>query len=322
MPDRWRPLRSVRARTTAVAVGAVAIALAFAAFGLIGLLRNRLVASIDQTAVNRASDVAALVSSGTLPDHFDVPGEGDSAVAVVDSNGSPLLGGDADLNGLPAVTADDDHPTVFDFTWLDHGRRSHMRVAALVVRTPTGDFTVYAAQTRDDADQTVAAIMLALLLGIPLMLTLVGILTWRSAGRALAPVSKITSQVALITDRELDRRVPVPASGDEITSLATTMNSMLGRVERAMSLQRQFTADASHELRSPLTSLRTQLDVAVLDPEPVTVTDAAPNLFAELDRLDRLVTDLIALARIDGRAHDFRPVDLIQLVRDEVHGRP
>ncbi|MEO5723402.1 MAG: ATP-binding protein [Ilumatobacteraceae bacterium] len=307
--------RSIRARTTVVAVVAVGAALGIGAIGLTGLLHNRLLDSVDHAARARANDVAALVAEGAAPARFDLPGERDNVVQVVDEHGVVVSSTNSDLTG--AITKPSGADTaVFNVTLHRRDHSVHLRAAAVTVHTARGQFVVYATQSREEADETSLAVTLALLAGIPILVTLVGALTWRATRRALIPVHEITAEVALITDDALNRRVPVPDSGDEITELAVSMNSMLERVDTSMQRQRRFTADASHELRSPLSSLRAQLDVAVLESGEVSVADAAPGLFAELDRLDRLVVDLLALARIDSEAGPTEPIDIIDVVRE------
>jgi signal transduction histidine kinase len=138
-------------------------------------------------------------------------------------------------------------------------------------------------------------------------------------GRALRPVEQIRAEVAEISTGALERRVPEPASADEIGRLAQTMNTMLDRLQTGNERQRRFTADASHELRSPLASLRSQLEVARAHPDRADWILTSDDSLAEIDRMERLVRDLLMLARADAGGlkigHD--PVDLAQLARRE-----
>jgi signal transduction histidine kinase len=139
-------------------------------------------------------------------------------------------------------------------------------------------------------------------------------------GRALRPVESIRAQVAEIGgSRRIDRRVPEPAGHDEVWRLARrTMNEMLQRLQAAAERQRRFVADASHELRSPLASLRTQLEVSRDYPAPA--VGAVDDQLAEVERIEHLVADLLLLAKADE--HQLvvrsRPVDLREVVLDEV----
>ena len=313
--------RSVRARTTTLAVVVVGAALTVGALGLITLLRARLIESIDQTARSRAIEVAAFYEEGRIENIplFDV---GHSILEIVYDDGEirPLTR--FNLTGrLPVIHVDaNGTPEVVSLTVNDdrEHERFKMRVTSQPVIGRSGRATIYAAEPTESADKTIRTVTAALFAGIAGFVTLVGLLTWYTTRRALAPVHRITSEVSNISDRELDHRVEVPASGDEIAELAVQMNAMLTRVEGAMARQRRFTGDASHELRSPLTSLRTQIEVAAMDPNHVSVAEAQPQLLAELDRLDRLVVDLLTLARSDSGPIAAAPLDLAEIVRAEI----
>ena len=106
-------------------------------------------------------------------------------------------------------------------------------------------------------------------------------------------------EVEEISHTTLHRRVDEPATGDEVARLAHTMNDMLDRLEAAQTTQRQFVSDASHELRSPLATIRTSVEVAQLHPQGADWPDVATTVLHESERLDELVADLLALAKID-----------------------
>src|SRR5207244_7140362 len=122
---------------------------------------------------------------------------------------------------------------------------------------------------------------------------------WLLVGRALRPVDAIRAQVDEITGTTMHRRVRVPNTDDEVARLARTMNGMLDRLERASARQRAFVSDASHELRSPVSTIRAELEVASADGEHADWPAVAQRTLGETDRLGRLVDDLLALARLD-----------------------
>jgi signal transduction histidine kinase len=124
--------------------------------------------------------------------------------------------------------------------------------------------------------------------------------------------------VSAIEQADLSRRVPQPDGEDEISHLARTMNDMLGRLELAQRSQRRFVADASHELRSPLATLRTHLDLAARADGRLD-DDAVAAMSSELSRLSSLVDDLLLLARADerGLARPRREVDLDDILDAE-----
>jgi signal transduction histidine kinase len=158
---------------------------------------------------------------------------------------------------------------------------------------------------------------------VPLLALDLAVLTWFLVARALRPVEEIRSEVDLIRGGELDRRVPETGAGDEIDRLAATMNRMLDRLERATERQRQFVSDASHELRSPLASIRMQLEVAVAYPDRVDWDDVASGVLEEGGRMEALVDDLLALARADEGAVEASDdvVRIGDVARDEAAGR-
>jgi signal transduction histidine kinase len=126
--------------------------------------------------------------------------------------------------------------------------------------------------------------------------------------------------VDAISAAQLHRRVPRPKADDEIGRLAATMNRMLERLESARNSQRRFVSDASHELRSPITTIRQHAEVALAHPEHVTAAELAEVVLAEQQRMQRLVEDLLLLARVDEHVPLTRAaVDLDDLAFEEGH---
>jgi signal transduction histidine kinase len=180
-----------------------------------------------------------------------------------------------------------------------------------------------AASPLDEVSRSVDTLTHGLAFAIPVLVLLIGVMSWGITGRALRPVNAITSQVDVITASTLHERVPVPAADDEIAHLARTMNSMLDRLESASTRQRQFVSDASHELRTPVSSIRTELEVALLHPEATDWTEVAGNVLAEDARLERIVGDLLLLARLDEQPDLDRSedVDLDAVVHEQAARR-
>ncbi len=145
------------------------------------------------------------------------------------------------------------------------------------------------------------------------------VVTWRVVGRALAPVEAIREEVEAISTEQLHRRVPDPPGDDEIARLATTMNRMLARLEEGQSRQRRFVSDASHELRSPVASIRQHAEVALQHPDSTDLHSLAEVAHEESLRLQRVVEDLLLLSQIDEGTVRLRlePLDLDDLVHDE-----
>ena len=140
----------------------------------------------------------------------------------------------------------------------------------------------------------------ALVLGVAVVLV-----RW-AVGASLQPVERLRGQLAGIDGHTFGDRVDVPETGDELTRLAETMNQMLTRLEGAYAAQSAFVSDASHELRSPLATLRTSVEVAAADPTGQVWRESRPVVLAELLRLQRLVDDLLTLSTYDAGAVPLR----------------
>ncbi|MFE2586692.1 sensor histidine kinase [Streptomyces sp. NPDC059378] len=313
--------RSVRARTTLAACASVAVVLLAASAVVVLLLRANLERTVETGARTQARDVARAAADGRLTQPLTL-GPGTDFVQVVDAHGK-VVAQSQNLTGRPALTPTgtrNGHRT-YDLDAL--GEEHHQRVTTVTATTPTGPVTIHvgASLRTADAAEDVTTGALAALSG--LLLFTVGALTWRTTGRALRPVEAIRAEVAAIGDRGLDRRVPAPRSDDEVARLADTMNAMLERLEAAGARQRQFIADASHELRSPLAVLRTQLEVALTHPDPEVRDTLVAGALQDTERLQALTADLLLLARLDatGQSRPDEPVDLTDLVRTTVAAR-
>ncbi|MBF6083223.1 HAMP domain-containing histidine kinase [Nocardia cyriacigeorgica] len=195
----------------------------------------------------------------------------------------------------------------------------NFRVAALPATTTTGQpVIIYAAASLDTAESAVADARRAMLIGLPLLLAVVAAVTWLVTRRALRPVEAIRSELAEIMHGDLSRRVPEPRSRDEIGRLAVTTNETLAALEKSSERQRRFIADAAHELRSPIASLRTQLEVAQAHPDLLEMD----GVLGDTVRIQQLATDLLLLARLDaGEQPRADRVDLTALIEEELAHR-
>jgi signal transduction histidine kinase len=332
---RLRPLKrwllaSVRARTTALSMLVVAAALGVCAVSLVVIVSRSLVRNVDETNMTRAEDVAARARAGALGRIIPVSGgtsDRSVFIQVVDQAGSVVASSEnyRDPNAFIYVYPEDGthHRVVFQHTV--HGPpiapRANFRVLVLTGETPVGPANVIVATEMEQAEETVHELRRALAYGAPGVLLMAGLLVWLLVGRALRPVEVIRSQVATITDTlSLDRRVAAPPVDDEVGRLAQTMNAMLDRLQRSAERQRRFVADASHELRSPLASSRAQLEVALSHPDPETWETTAIDLLSENQRMERLVNDLLFLARNEERPAGLAratPLDLDDIVLAE-----
>ncbi|MFD4835587.1 sensor histidine kinase [Streptomyces uncialis] len=201
-----------------------------------------------------------------------------------------------------------------------NGDSTEYRFARVGVDAPgKGELRVYAGAPLSAERSAVGTTTTAMLIGFPLLLGVVSGVTWLVTRRAMRPVEGIRREMAAITASEdLRRRVPVPGTHDEVARLARTTNVTLAALEESVERQRRFVADASHELRSPIASLRTQLEVGAAHPELLDLEGAV----ADTVRLQQLAADLLLLARLDAgeRPGDAR-LDLAALVREELSQR-
>ncbi|WP_067462396.1 sensor histidine kinase [Actinomadura macra] len=340
---------SVRARTTLAATAVVTVALAAAGLAVVLVLGSSLGEQADLQAEVAAREVASQLAAGTAYAGLDLPDGDDHPVQVVDESGrvraasedlgaiegtgSPNVrpapsGGDRTPGGSGDDDDDDpargsvsgDDPHLSTGTATVEGHSAGYRFAAVKVTTPGGEtVTVYAGADLAAARDAVGTVTRVMLAGLPLLLAVVAGVTWLVTRRALRPVAAVRAELAEITvSGDLARRVPVPGSRDEVAGLATTTNETLAALEASVARQRGFVADASHELRSPIASLRTQLEVAAAHPELLDVA----GLVDDVVRLQQLAADLLLLARIDaGDRPPARPVALAPLLRDDLEHR-
>ncbi|MBK6670768.1 MAG: HAMP domain-containing protein [Actinobacteria bacterium] len=204
--------------------------------------------------------------------------------------------------------------------WLAaiRGDASDVSVSQGRVYLGSGAFTVVAASPLAPVRESLAAVEGGLVIALPLLVLIVAISTWFLTGRALRPVEAIRSQVESISGTTLARRVPDPGTGDEIGRLAATMNQMLDRLESAAQRQQQFIADASHELRSPVATIRAYLEVARHTADTTDWSAVVDDVLTEEARLEATIADLLLSASLDEGApiRDAEPVDLAALAHD------
>ncbi|MEW2212874.1 ATP-binding protein [Streptomyces globisporus] len=235
-----------------------------------------------------------------------------------DDDGDDDGGDDSSRPDSGEVSSDD--PEFSDGTATVDRTTADYRFAAVEATTREGvTLTVFAGAPLAAEQEAVGTVRGAMLTGLPVLLVVVAGVTWLVTRRALRPVEGIRREMAEITASEdLARRVPEPDSRDEIAALARTTNETLTVLEASVERQRRFVADASHELRSPIASLRTQLEVAEAHPELLDL----PGAVADTVRLQVLAADLLLLARLDaGEKPGGGTVELGALVREEVSQR-
>ncbi|HET6534078.1 MAG TPA: ATP-binding protein [Actinoplanes sp.] len=292
---------SLRARLSLVSVLAVAIGLLAGGLLLVGVLNFALLRAVNTEATDTARAVANLVDQDSLS--VPIPASPGVQVQVVDPQGRvravsatadrlvPILYPD-ELRGL----ADGDARVI---PGDRIGLTGPVRVVVADAGRPGDPVRVLVARSTADVAQGVRILRVTLLVAFPLLVLLLGAVAWRVVGAALRPVEALRSGAEEITGAARSDRLPVPDSRDEIHRLAVTLNGMLHRLDAARARQRAFVADAAHELRSPLATMRTELEVAQRLPDSTEWPALADDLLADVDRLSRLVDDLLLLARAD-----------------------
>jgi len=314
---------SVRVRTTALATVLVGTVLAAGAVLLVATLDRSLVSSDDGVNKARAQDLLALAVAGDLPPALS--NINDQGVAqVVDQEGR-VLASSSNVRGAAPIASfrpRGSGPTVRTVVNApDDDEVESYRVWAASARTSRGRVTAYVGTSLERVPEASRQLRRTLWLGVPVILLLVGAATWAMVGRALRPVEAIRARVVGISKGALDLRVPVPAAHDEIGRLAVTMNRMLDRMEDAHLRQRQFVADASHELQSPIAAIRAQLEVALAHPNRMDWTTLAYDVLEDCAQVELLLRDLLFLAKEqEGGLLPLRrePLDLDDIVMEEV----
>lgn len=173
------------------------------------------------------------------------------------------------------------------------------------------------ATTREEIEETLGTVRRSLLFGIPLALIISGLISLWTARQALRPLTKMTHSAAAITAEDLERRLPVPKANDEVQALAITFNATLDRLAEAFARQRRFTADASHELRTPVTAILGQAEYALnRDRTPQAYRAVLARIQSEAERMQRLIGRMLTLARVEtGRQPlNLAPTDVVSLV--------
>lgn len=274
--------------------------------GLYGLLQQRLLEAFDDQLADQASLVLAVIQTDTgelsVSGNID-PGDDDLFVRVFNLDGDVVAGtpgamGD-DIRRTRPVAAALRGRTAFSHLSVD---RERLRIVTIPIRA--GGSIIGALQvglSPDDVNEALSEVTSVLAVTGPLALLVAVIAGYYLAGRALRPVATITDLAANIGGDDLHARLDLTLPNDEIGRLAKTFDLMLARIEDAFERQRRFTGDAAHELRTPLSLMRSQVDLALARPRSSQeYQEALHSLSGDLERLTDLVATLLALARADA----------------------
>jgi signal transduction histidine kinase len=310
---------SLRGRLMTIGVLGVAGALVLGGVLLYAVLASSLTRTVQSEAMASAREIALLVNSGQTPD--PVPASGAQVVQVLSADNRVVTASLTADRLTPLVTPEERARALAGDVVVVAGNRSGMsgglQVSAVEAGPANDRVVVVAALTTADLESATTTLRNLLLIVFPLLLVVCALIAWRVIGAALHPVEELRSGASRIDGSSTDERLPVPPTRDEIAALATTLNEMLDRVAVARRTQRAFVADAAHELRSPLATMRTQLEVA----QRLGDGDGLPaELIPEVRRLSSLVEDLLLLARSDdgqpARGDRSETVDLGALAHD------
>ncbi|NKZ03633.1 sensor histidine kinase [Actinomadura latina] len=317
-PSCW----SVRTRVTAAATALVGLLLVVGVVLFYQVVRDTVFDGLHDRGTLVLTDLATLVREtdprGTLhvqdPDFTllqVIDGEGDVLAASESLSGrGPLKVPEPQVTGRP------------EYRLVRVQGKADVYLASERLRTREGVRTVYAGAPINELTRYKGA-FIGLLVTLALVATAaVGWIVSLSVRRALRPVRVMSAELADITGGESERRVTVPGPNDEVSHLAESVNVTLNRLQEVMARQRAFVADVSHELRSPLTGLRAQLEVALEHPEDEDWPAVARAALGDADRLQGIVSDLLVLAKLGAGVHVERErVDLGELARAEASRR-
>lgn len=302
---RGRRTRSVRTRIALVAVAAVAVLLGIGAIGTVWTLDRVLTGQIAAQLEDDLDTIADAVEE--RGDRAIVDRDDDVLIALHTDRGVRV--NDDDAQGLPDPRG--------------IGGSSEARVDGepmLILAEDTDEGMLVVARSVEDVADAVGAATAVLAVAVPIGIALIGVVVWLVAARSLGPVERIRRQVDQIGSDSLDQRVPRTGSGDEIDRLAGTMNRMLDRVEEGYRTRQRFVSDASHELRSPLATMRQYAELTRSHPDTAPPGELAEVVLAEGMRMQDIVDGLLLLARLDegtARTAASADVDLDDLVLAE-----
>jgi signal transduction histidine kinase len=320
---------SVRARLTVIFVIAIAVILTFTGIALVNLVhRSLLTQASDQIDAVMEQTQMRFASGSTTPKHLVVLAtQGDVVVQVTNSADTKVWAASSAISSAPVLAR-----PVVDFAFGSglrpeyiHNAQTDPTLAELssgqvaTITTKRGQGLIFGYIYGGPIAHSVKVLLASLLISFPLLLLVSGSLIWLGIGLALAPVEAIRRRVDAIAAQDLTQRVPVTGGDDEIARLSRTVNEMLDRLESASRFQQEFVSNASHELRSPLTTLLATTERATGDPDSANWPAVADVVMREGRRLDGIIGDLFWLARHDEDQVDIEhtEVDFDDLLYEE-----
>jgi len=324
MTPKQTPMLGFRRRLALVHLAVIVTVLALTALVAHWSLARLVHGKLDAALVTLAKSETAMLVAGEPVKVHEAPPDADAfsfvrldrLIQITDADGKVLarsgnLGGTR-LPTPPALLARvASGETVFDT--LERFGEEPARMVSMPASVGKSLLVVQVAGSLDDVLHVVSsASTLFVIMGVALLLA-VGATGEIVTGRIFRAIDDVVRQAQSISDANLGERLPHPGTQDEIGHLVDSLNAMLDRLQRAFDAQRRFTADASHELRSPLSRLRTELEVTLRRPrEPMEYVQALRSCMDEAERLTALVEELLALARLDA-GQDRKAADSVLL---------
>jgi heavy metal sensor kinase len=298
----------IRVRMAAAFALAMAIVLAATAWFLYTRLDSQLSTTLNRNLRLRAEDLIALVKQPDASLQDSSTGRfverGESYAQLLDTSGR-VLESTRPIGSMPLIDPSEleralrQHETFVDRSSTP-GLDEPSRLLATTVVRDGRRLVLVVGTTRQDQAETLGSLRDLLLITGPVALALATLAGYVLAGLSLRPVESMRRRAAEISAETPGDRLPVPQTGDEVERLAETLNEMLARLEAALERERDFVADAGHELRTPLALLRTELELALRHADSREELLAAVRASSvEADRLARLADDLLLIARSD-----------------------
>lgn len=321
-------LKSLRARVTVLATVVLIIVLGLASLLIVSLVRRQVTSDLAEQNERTLVEYAGRIEAGADPRLIQLPlGSDGTEYVIFDENGRVVqativfaeMAGVEVFEELPAdffieesfeaeAIIDDDFMNLVEFD-----------ESAIIASAPDGQrYQVVGYTPMQIVERSVSQVRSVLWVVIPLVAALFGVLTWVLTSRMLKPVSEMTDRANQIRSDTLHQRLVEPGTGDEIDQLAVTLNSMLDRLDASARLQEQFVSDASHELKSPLTVMIGEAELAQNSQDHEKLSEANDRIVRQGRKLAELVDDLLALARSGELAMRHGDVDLDNVVQEQI----
>lgn len=308
----------LRARATLLGTLVFAVLLTVGAELLVSTLENRLTAASDQLSQSRVEDLLTLARSGDL--QRTLRNIDDNGIAQVVTADGTVLAASPNITGHPPVAAlhPGAQPKTSTFEAPDDQETETYRFWYASGPAPDGSVTAYVGNSLEAVSEASGALRWSLGVGVPIIVLLLGVVIWLLLGRVIGRLDRIRAEVDQISEQNLDTRVAGDGVDDEVGRLAATMNAMLQRLEVAAQRQRDFVADVSHDLQSPLAAQRVALEVALADADRVDAGPLRDEVLGATADMERLVGDLLVIASMDAHTGaPPAPMDLDGLVLEE-----